>query len=167
MRPPPGWPARGPAHFWLGSLGRLSSIRGRRTASSKGCTSVQQWIAVLGTALGAVIGIGAAFINDRVRWRRDQDRDRLGVRRELYSSYIAALTEIHESMRAVSGRDGLTPAGRRDAVRAVFHDGGLYQLRYQIGVIADQQVLDAAETAFSHMRDIRDTLAAGGRISDP
>ena len=128
---------------------------------------MQQWIAVLGTALGAVIGIGAAFINDRVRWRRDQDRDRLGVRRELYSSYIATLTEIHESMRAVSGRDGLTPAGRRDAVRAVFHDGGLYQLRYQIGVIADQQVLDAAETAFSHMRDIRDTLAAGGRISDP
>lgn len=128
---------------------------------------MQQWIAVLGTALGAVIGIGSALINDRVRWRREQDRDRLGVRRELYSSYIAALTEIHESMRAVSGRDGLTPAGRRDAIRAVFHDGGLYQLRYQIGVIADQHVLDAAETAFLHMRDIRDTFAAGGRISDP
>ena len=128
---------------------------------------MQQWIAVLGTALGAVIGIGSALINDRVRWRREQDRDRLGVRRELYSSYIATLTEIHESMRAVSGRDGLTPAGRRDAIRAVFHDGGLYQLRYQIGVIADQQVLDASEAAFQHMRDIRDTLAAGGRISDP
>ena len=128
---------------------------------------MQQWIAVLGTALGAVIGIGSALINDRVRWRREQDRDRLGVRRELYSSYIAALTEIHESMRAISGRDGLTSAERRDAIRAVFHDGGLYQLRYQIGVIADQQVLDAAETAFQHMRDIRDTFAAGGRISDP
>jgi hypothetical protein len=128
---------------------------------------VQQWIAVLGTALGAVIGIGAAFINDRVRWRREQDRDRLGVRRELYSSYIAALTEIHESMRAVSGRDGLTSVERRDAIRAVFHDGGLYQLRYQIGVLADQQVLDASEAAFQQMRDIRDTFAAGGRISDP
>ena len=128
---------------------------------------MQQWIAVLGTALGAVIGIGSALINDRVRWRREQDRDRLGVRRELYSSYIAALTEIHESMRAVSGRDGLTPAGRRDAIRVLFHDGGLYQLRYQIGVIADQQVLDSSEAAFQHMRDIRDTLAAGGRISDP
>jgi hypothetical protein len=128
---------------------------------------VQQWIAVLGTALGAVIGIGAAFINDRVRWRREQNRDRLGVRRELYSSYIAALTEIHESMRAVSGRDGLTSAERRDAIRAVFHDGGLYQLRYQIGVLADQLVLDASEAAFQQMRDIRDTFAAGGRISDP
>lgn len=128
---------------------------------------MQQWIAVLGTALGAVIGIGAAFINDRVRWRREQDRDRLGVRRELYSSYIAALTEIHESMRAVSGRDGLTSVERRDAIRDVFHDGGLYQLRYQIGVLADQQVLDASEAAFQQMRDIRDTFAAGGRISDP
>lgn len=128
---------------------------------------MQQWIAVLGTALGAVIGIGSAFVNDRVRWKREQDRDRLGVRRELYSAYIAALTEIHESMRAVSGRDGLTAAGRRDAIRAEFHDGGLYQLRYQIGVLADQQVLDASEAAFQHMRDIRDTFAAGGRIRDP
>ena len=79
---------------------------------------MQQWIAVLGTALGAVIGIGSAFINDRVRWKREQDRDRLGVRRELYASFIAALTEVHESMRAVSGRDGLTAAVRRDAIRA-------------------------------------------------
>lgn len=134
---------------------------------SKGYTSVQQWIAVLGTALGAVIGIGSAFINDRVRWRREQDRDRLGVRRDLYASFIAALTEIHESMRAASGRDGLTAAGRRDAIRAIFHDGGLYQLRYQIGVLADQQVLDASEAAFQQMRDIRDTFAAGGRIGDP
>jgi hypothetical protein len=127
---------------------------------------VGQWIAVLGTALGAVIGIGSAFLSDRVRWRREQDRDRAGVRRELYASYIAALTETHESMRAVSGRDGLAGAERRDAVRAVFHDGGLYQLRYQIGVIADQQVLDAAEAAFQQVRDIRDAFAAGARIGD-
>jgi hypothetical protein len=128
---------------------------------------VQQWIAVLGTALGAVIGIGSAFVSDRVRWKREQHRDRLGVRRELYASYIAALTETHESMRAASGRDGLTAAQRAGALRDVFHDGGLYQLRYQIGVIADQQVLDAAEAAFQQMRDIRDTFAHGGRISDP
>jgi hypothetical protein len=127
---------------------------------------VQQWIAVLGTALGAVIGIGSAFISDRARWRREQDRDRAGVRRELYSSYIAALTETHESMRAVSARDGLTAAQQADAIRAVFHDGGLYQLRYQIGVTADQEVLDAAEAAFQQMRDIRDVFADGGRIGD-
>jgi hypothetical protein len=132
----------------------------------KGRTSVGQWIAVLGTALGAVIGIGSAFISDRARWRREQDRDRAGVRRELYASYIAALTETHESMRAVSGRDGPAGAGRAEAIRAVFHDGGLYQLRYQIGVIADQQVLDAAEAAFQQMRDIRDAFAAGARIGD-
>jgi hypothetical protein len=96
---------------------------------------VQQWIAVLGTALGAVIGIGSALVSDRVRWKREQHRDRLGVRRELYASYIAALTETHESMRAASGRDGLTAAQRAGAVRDVFYDGALYQLRYQIGVL--------------------------------
>jgi hypothetical protein len=34
-------------------------------------------------------------------------------------------------------------------------------------VIADQQVLDAAEAAFRQTRDIRDILAGGGRIGDP
>lgn len=68
---------------------------------------MEQWIAVLGTALGAVIGIGSAFIHDRVRWKREQDRDRLGVRRELYSSYIAGLTQliwVHASRLAVTSR---------------------------------------------------------------
>jgi hypothetical protein len=133
----------------------------------KGHDSVQQWIAVLGTALGAVIGIGSAFVNDRVRWRREQDRDRRGVRRELYASYIAALTEIHEAMRAASGRAGLNHTERAEAIYGIFQGGGLYQLRYQIGIVADQQVLDAAEAAFQQMRDIRDAFADGRRIRDP
>jgi hypothetical protein len=127
---------------------------------------VQQWIAVLGTALGAVIGLGSAFVNDRVRWKREQLRDRLGVRRELYSAYIAALTEIHESMRAISRDEQLTTIDRVNAVHEAFHAGGPYRLRYQIGVIADQEVLDSAEAAFQQMRDIRDILAAGGHIED-
>jgi hypothetical protein len=127
---------------------------------------VEQWIAVLGTALGAVIGLGSAFANDRVRWKREQLRDRLGVRRELYSEYIATLTEIHESMRAVSRADQPDDARRARAIHEAFDAGGPYKLRYQIGVIADQEVLDAAEDAFQQMRDIRDSFAAGGQIED-
>ncbi|MGD0108930.1 MAG: hypothetical protein ABSC06_33600 [Rhodopila sp.] len=128
---------------------------------------MQQWIAVIGTGLGAIIGLASAFANDRVRWNREQLQDRRGVRRDLYSAYIAALTEIHESMRTVS-RDKQLPAARRASeIHAAFHAGGPYKLRYQIALVADQAVLDASEHAFQQMRDIRDIFASGGRIESP
>jgi hypothetical protein len=135
--------------------------------SSKGEYKVQQWIAVVGTALGAIIGLGSAFATDRVRWNREQLKDRRGVRRELYSAYIAGLTEIHESMRAISRDEQLAPAERAKAIHAAFQAGGPYKLRYQIAILADQAVLDASEAAFLQMRDIRDTFASGGRIESP
>src|ERR1700689_3589949 len=85
-----------------------------------GGDGVQQWVAVVGTALGAIIGLGSAFATDRVRWNREQLKDRREVRRELYSAYIAALTEIHESMRAISRDEQLTAAERGKAVHAAF-----------------------------------------------
>jgi hypothetical protein len=88
------------------------------------------------------------------------------VRRELYSGYIAALTEIHELMRAVS-RDRQLPARERaKVIHEAFHAGGPYKLRYQIGLVADQAVLDCAEGAFKQMRSIRDFFADGGQIED-
>lgn len=128
---------------------------------------VQQWIAVLGTALGAIIGLGSSFATDRVRWSREQVKGRREVCRELYSEYIAALTEIHESMRMISRDEQLTAADRAKAVLTAFQDGGPYKLRYQIAILADQAVLDASEAAFQQMRDIRDIFASGGRIESP
>ena len=93
---------------------------------------MQQWIAVLGTALGAIIGLGSAFANDRVRWNREQLKDRREVRRELYSAYIAALTEAHESMRAISRDEQLATAECAKAIHAKFQAGGLHGL----GIVA-------------------------------
>jgi hypothetical protein len=94
---------------------------GRRNLHNR---HVQSWIAIIGTAVGAVIGLGSAFLTDRAKWKREQIQDRLGVRRELYSGYIAALTEIHELMRAVS-RDRQLPArDRAKVIHEVFHAGG-------------------------------------------
>ena len=42
--------------------------------------------------------------------------------------------------------------------------GGLYNLRYQIAILAGQAVLDASEAAFRQMRDIRDIFVSGRRI---
>jgi hypothetical protein len=130
-------------------------------------TDVQQWIALAGTALGAIIGLGSAFATDRIRWNREQLKDRRDARRELYSAYIAVLTEIHESMRAISRDKQLTAAERAKAVHAAFQAGGPYKLRYQIAILADQAVLNTSEAAFQQMRDIRDIFVSGGRIESP
>jgi hypothetical protein len=132
-----------------------------------GGDGVQQWIAVVGTALGAIIGLGSGFATDRIRWNREQLKDRRGVRRELYSEYIAALTEIHESMRAISRDEQLTAAERAKAAHAAFQASGPYKLRYQVAILADQAVLDASEAAFQQMRDIRDIFVSGERIESP
>jgi hypothetical protein len=146
---------------------RSLTILCRVTTYRLGGDGVQQWIAVVGTALGAVIGLGSAFATDRIRWKRELLKDRRGVRRELYSAYIAALTEIHESMRAISGDEQLTAAERARNVHAAFQAGGPYKLRYQIAILADQAVLDASEAAFKQMRDIRDICVSGRRIESP
>ena len=122
---------------------------------------------MVSTALGAIIALGSAFATDRIRWNREQLKDRREVRRELYSAYIATLTEIHESMRAISRDEQLPAAERSKAVHAAFQAGGPYKLRYQIAIVADQAVLDASEAAFQQMRDIRDTFVSGGRIESP
>lgn len=128
---------------------------------------MQQWVAILATAIGATIGFGSAFMNDRFRWKRERVRDRLVSRRELYAVYVATLTEIHEAMRAVCLNESLSQQERSSAIYEAFRLGGSYRLRYQIGITADQQVLDAAELAFQNMRDIRDSLAAnGGNLED-
>ncbi len=127
---------------------------------------MQQLIAVFGTALGALIGLSSAILNEQFRWRREQVKDRAAVRRQLYSEYVAALTEVHENMRTLSRTDTLSRADLHQAVYEAFNAGGPYKLRYQMALVAGQQVLDAAEVAFRRMRDIRDLFAGGGKIED-
>ncbi len=60
------------------------------------------WMPLLSTLTGAVIGIAATLIADRNRWRREESRHALEVRREVYTEYVSALKAAGEEIRAVA-----------------------------------------------------------------
>jgi hypothetical protein len=47
------------------------------------------WMPLLSTLAGAVIGIAATVIADRNRWRREESRQALELRRAVYTEYVA------------------------------------------------------------------------------
>jgi hypothetical protein len=121
-----------------------------------------QWSTLIGTALGAIVGVGSALINDILRWRREQQKYQRSIRREIYVEFLSALTDAHEKMRVASQRDYESAAARSLEIRDLFRD--CYRIRYQISIIAEQGVVDGSEATFRKMRDIRDLLSGGENL---
>ncbi|KAA2256072.1 hypothetical protein F0L68_26870 [Solihabitans fulvus] len=118
---------------------------------------------ILGTAMGAVIALGSTLVNDRIKWRREQSLQKRKMLQEVYSEYLTALTEAHETMRAAVTAHG-TAEERRGPVLDAFRASGAYTLRYRLAIVAGQDVLDAAEEAFRQLRGGRDLLADGNGL---
>lgn len=123
-----------------------------------------QWTTLVSTALGALIALCATMINERFKWRREQAAGRRKLCQETYSGFLAALTDAHERMRAESLAAHDTAAARSLAVLTAFRDAGCYPHRYQLAIVAEQAVLDAAEATFRLLRKVRDLLADGDTV---
>ena len=116
------------------------------------------------TALGALIALVATMLNERVKWRREQVSNRRKQCHETYVSFMSALSEAHERMRAEAVSPEHDGQARALAVREAFLAANCYPLRYQLAIVAGQEVVDGAEAVFQTVRDIRDLLAVGGAI---
>ena len=73
---------------------------------------------MLATVLGAVVGLGSGLLIDHVRFRQDNTEKWLAARRETYVSYLSALHEANEAMRAVSLGEHAQDLSRMAAARA-------------------------------------------------
>lgn len=119
------------------------------------------WMPLLSTLAGAVIGITATLIADRNRWRREESRHALQVRREVYTEFVSALKTASEEIRAVALGDHLSGSARDAAVREAFRGTGLYTASERLWLVGPPQVVTAANEAFHSMRRIRDAYARG------
>ena len=121
---------------------------------------------MVSTALGALIALVAMMLNERVKWQREQVSNRRKQCHEIYASFLSALTEAHERMRGevVSPEHHDNLQSRAAAIREAFREANCYPLRYQLAIVAGQEVVDGGEAAFRTIRDIRDLLARGGQI---
>jgi hypothetical protein len=119
------------------------------------------WSAPVSTLVGAVVGVGATMLADRSRWKRVQSREQDQLRRESYGSYLAAVVQAHEAMRAAAiGADG-SPEGKQTAITEAFRSADPYVRRFELSLVAPAEVVTLAVVAFRRVREIRDLLISG------
>ena len=119
------------------------------------------WMPLLSTLAGAVIGISATLIADRSRWRREETRHAVQLRREVYTAYATALKAAGEEIRAVALGDHRSEAARDAAVREAFRGTGIYTASEQLWLVGPPQVVAGGNEAFHSLRRLRDAYARG------
>ncbi|MFJ9951847.1 hypothetical protein [Kitasatospora sp. NPDC091207] len=122
------------------------------------------WMPLLSTLTGAVIGITATLVADRTRWRREEARQALDLRREVYTQFVSALKAAGEEIRAVALGDHLSESARDAAVREAFRATGLYTASERLWLVGPPQVVAAGNEAFRSLRRLRDAYAAGAAV---
>jgi hypothetical protein len=126
-----------------------------------------QWLVLVSTVLGALIGVGSTLIVDRLRWSRERSKAMYEARRQLYSDFLADLSSTRDAVRAVAR--GYYPAeiSRRQAAGDAFGKANLYSRRYQVSITAPEAVVAAATETFRSLRELRNVAAAGhDNVSD-
>jgi hypothetical protein len=116
------------------------------------------WGTLLGTALGALVGIGSTVLVDYSRWKRDQRAQEHTGRREVYSQYLSALSLATHQLNDLWRHGSLTPDERKRKAGEILTASGAYQLRYKMLITAPEVLEGAIERAFVCLRNLRDRL---------
>lgn len=122
---------------------------------------------LVGTALGAILGVGSTLTADRSRWKREHTSRERVMKRELYSEYLAALALATHKLRDLRRPGTPTPSERMSRAGEVLSDSGAYQLRYQIQIGAPETLEEASEQAFDSLRKLRDRFDEADVCTDP
>lgn len=127
------------------------------------------WMPLLSTLTGAVIGIAATLFADRNRWRREETRHAVEMRRTVYTEYASALKDAGEEIRAVALGDHMSDSARDAAVREAFRGTGLHTASEQLWLVGPPLVVVAGNEAFHSVRQLRDAYARGvaGSTEEP
>ena len=115
------------------------------------------WGPIIGTVIGATIGLSSTVVLERSRTSRDLLTDKGRHRRELYGKYLTAHAQTYDALQTAAR----TPPGekaRSARLSAAFDNTGLYGLRFQLEVSAPKAVSNASVEAFRALREVKDEL---------
>ncbi|MFI9823546.1 hypothetical protein ACIHFC_24230 [Streptomyces sp. NPDC052013] len=126
-----------------------------------------EWATLVGTGLGAVMGVGATLVGEQVRWRRTVRDNRLQDRRNLYADCLVSFRRAHEDMRLAADEEHAGPQARAARIRQVYRESGCDEVRERLMLTASDEVTSAIEAAYVSLRKIREVFAAGSTVPSP
>ncbi|WP_433666480.1 hypothetical protein ACQP06_22615 [Nocardia sp. CA-136227] len=115
-----------------------------------------EWLAVVGTLGGAVVGAATTLAIDTTRARREKSQRFGDTKREIYVKYLTTLVQTDTAMQAL-GLHEPTPLDR-EAVTAAFRSFSLVAVGYELDLVAARAVREDAAEAYRKLRDIREAL---------
>ncbi|WP_128553973.1 hypothetical protein [Streptomyces triticagri] len=113
---------------------------------------------LIGTGLGAVVGVGSTMLADRARWKRDELTRQQELKRQLYGDYLVALTRTRNQLKDLVRQSNLTPDELAHRAGELYREGGAYELRYQMAITASQRIVEPSDNALRRLRDVRDKI---------
>jgi hypothetical protein len=122
------------------------------------------WGTLIGTVVGAVLGVGSTLIADHTRSRREQATHMHDTLRDLYSTYLAALNDSSSVLRVIILKES-DAAARYQAALDAFRDTSVLTRRYSIALQAPPAVREKSDQAYRLLRQWRDLLDTHPGIS--
>ncbi|MGQ4480103.1 hypothetical protein [Streptomyces sp. SAS_276] len=122
------------------------------------------WGTQISTVIGAMLGVGATLLADRVRYRREQSSRGQEARRDLYVRYLTALNESSASIRLAIIKE-TDPVVRYQAVLDAFRDSSVLSQRYEINLLAPPAVKEKSDKAYRLLRQWRDLIESDPDLS--
>lgn len=125
------------------------------------------WLPLLSTLAGAAIGIVATLIADRNRWKREDAKEALRLRLDIYTQYTTTVKVLGEALRALADREHPSNDERALALRDAFRDSGIGIASERMWLIAPQSVVKASNSVFHCLRRICDGYIDGTAVRSP
>ncbi|QOV38662.1 hypothetical protein IM697_09945 [Streptomyces ferrugineus] len=119
---------------------------------------------LLSTLAGAAIGIVATLVADRNRWKREDAKEALRLRLDLYTQYTTTVKALGETLRALAEREHASHDERALALREAFRESGIAIASERMWLIAPQPVVKASNSVFHCLRSICDGYADGTAV---
>ncbi|WP_409055247.1 hypothetical protein [Streptomyces sp. SYP-A7185] len=126
-----------------------------------------EWSSLIGTGLGAVLGVGATLAGEHMRWRRTLRDNRLQDHRNLYAECLVSFRRAHEAMRLAADEEHPSPQARAARIRQVYQASGCDEARERLILTATDEVAAAIDASYASLRTIREVLAAGAGVPTP
>ncbi|WP_405017882.1 hypothetical protein OHV05_13635 [Kitasatospora sp. NBC_00070] len=116
------------------------------------------WLAPLGTLVGAAVGVGTGLTVDRFRRRHDSADRWLQTRRTVYVDFLTALSRGHSELRAATFREDLSDAARFGALHQALDGSGIWTCRQTLSLTAPTEIISLGIDAAKALEQVRDTL---------